>query len=157
MNKYDKEMLEAQIRSAPKRVGYTCTTAWLLATLLLVRFFVLTPAPLNKSVIFVTLILFNFVFNGMSILVRSKIGYLLLAFFSSVSLLRASEETLELVDLVVTGQWRDNSHAVALGLSGVLVIAAITLLFRNLYSKEVRSYVWSSPPLNETSPVIVEN
>ena len=54
-----------------------------------------------------------------------------------------------MVRLVLTGQLVRQLAPVAMGLSSVLVIAAITLLFRNLYSKEVRSLVWNSPPFFE--------
>ena len=74
---------------------------------------------------------------------RSKVSYVMLAFFSSFSLLGATEAILDLIGLFLTNQWRENSIDVAVGLFGVIVTAVIALLFRNLFSKETRSWVWS--------------
>jgi hypothetical protein len=153
MNKYDPKIFEAEMRAAPKRVRNTCTIAWLLATILAVRFFVLTSASAKASMFFLTLIFFNFVFNGASILARSKFSYVLLAFFSSLALLGATAATMDLIGLLLTGEWQDNSTGVAIGLFGVIVTAMISLLFRNLFSKEVRAWVWNSEPVIEPSQV----
>jgi hypothetical protein len=153
MNKYDPKIFEAEMRAAPRRVRNTCTFAWLLATLLAVRFFVLTSASAKASLFFLTLIFFNFVFNGASILARSKFSYVLLAFFSSLALLGATEASLDLIRLLLTGEWQDNSTGVAIGLFGVMVTAIIILLFRNLFSKDVRVWVWNAERITEPSKV----
>jgi membrane-associated HD superfamily phosphohydrolase len=154
MTKYDPKMFEAEMRSAPRRVRYTCTISWLLATLLSVRFFMFSSASAKASLFFLTLIFFNFVFNGVAIVARSKFSYVLLAFFSSLSLLGAIEASIDLIGLLLTGEWQNNSTGVTIGLFGVIVTAIISLLFRNLFSKEVRVWVWSSKPITEPSQVL---
>ena len=67
----------------------------------------------------------------------------MLAFFSSLSLLGATEAILGLIGLFLTDQWQGNSTGVAIGLFGVVVTAVIALLFWNLFSKETRTWVWS--------------
>lgn len=143
MTNSDPKIFEAAMRAAPRQVRNTCITSWLLGTILAVRFFVLTPSSAQKSAFFLALIFFNFVFNGVAILARSKLSYVLLAFFSSLSLLGATEAILDLIGLFLTDQWRDNSIDVAVGLFGVIVAAVIALLFWNLFSKETRTWVWS--------------
>lgn len=153
MSKYDPKVFEEEMRAATRRVRNTCTFAWLLATLLAVRFFVLTSASAKASLFFLALIFFNFVFNGVAIVARSKFSYVLLAFFSSLALLGAIEASLDLIRLLLTGEWQDNSTGVAIGLFGAIVIAIITLLFRNLFSREVRAWVWNTERITEPSRV----
>ena len=143
MSNSDSKAFEAAMRAAPRQVRNTCTISWLLATILAVRFIVLTQPSAQRSVFFLGLIFFSYVFNGVAILARSKVSYVMLAFFSSLSLLGATEAILRLITLFLTDQWQDNSTGVALGLFGVAVSAVIALLFRNLFSKETRTWVWS--------------
>ena len=142
MSNSDPQVFEAAMRAAPSQVRRTCTISWLLATILAVRFIVLTQPSAQRSMFFLGLIFFSYVFNGVAILARSKLSYVLLAFFSSLSLLGATEAILGLIGLFLTDQWQD-STGVAVGLFGVVVTAIIALLFRNLFSKETRTWVWS--------------
>ena len=143
MSNTDPKLFEAAMRAAPSQVRRTCTISWLLATILAVRFIVLTQPSAQRSMFFLGLIFFNYVFNGVAILARSKLSYVMLAFFSSLSLLGATEAILGLIGLLLTDQWQDNSTGVAVGLFGVVVTAVIALLFWNLFSKETRTWVWS--------------
>jgi hypothetical protein len=72
-----------------------------------------------------------------------------------LSLLGATAASLDLIGLLLTGEWQDNSNGVAIGLFGVIVTAMISLLFRNLFSKEVRAWVWrkSARQLRKVPPL----
>ena len=142
MSNFDTKAFEAEMRAAPRQVRNTCTISLVLATVLAVRFFILTPATAQKSAFFLALIFFNFVFNGVAILARSKLSYMLLAFFSSLSLLGAINTILELIGLLVHGEGEHNSTNVAIVASGLMVTGVIALLFYYLFAKETRDWVW---------------
>ncbi|HKO62510.1 MAG TPA: hypothetical protein VJV03_15200 [Pyrinomonadaceae bacterium] len=143
MSNYDPRVFEAEMRSAPSRVKNACIISWLLAVILAVRFIVITQPSAKTSLFFLGWIFFNYVFNAVGLLARSKLSYVMLAFFSSLSLLGGIEAILAMIRLLVTDEWQNNSTEIALGCCGVVVTAVIALLFRNLFSKEARSWVWS--------------
>jgi hypothetical protein len=83
-----------------------------------------------------------FVTNGLSILNRSRLGYVLVASFAILPLLGSFGAAVHLVALFVSGAWRDEHTGVIAGFVAIFLLGIITYLFISLLSKEVRAYVW---------------
>lgn len=109
--------------------------------------------PVGKSLPFVALILFNFIFGGMSILSGTRIGFVLLVFFAALPLPGSFAYSVHLLVLPITEEWQDDVLNLTC-LFGLAQFALILYLFRNLFSKEVLAYVWKQA--QSTEPPVAE-
>lgn len=142
MNTYSREFAKAQMQAAPKRVTYACSVAWLLGFILALRVLLVGTMSVGKSLPFVALILFNFIFGGMSVLSRSRIGFVLLVFFAALPLPGSFAYSIHLLVWPLTGESQTALRSFSTGLFGLAQFTLIVYLLRNLFSREVLAYVW---------------
>jgi hypothetical protein len=147
MNKYDRELTKAQILAAPKRVSYACAAASFLGLFVALRILLLGTMPPRNSLFFAALMFFNFFFSGMSLIAkRSRLSYVLLVIGATLPLFGSFAYSLTLLVLPITGEWQNDLRSFGTGLFGLAQFTLIIYLFRNLFSKEVLSYVWKQTP-----------
>ncbi|MEK6280643.1 MAG: hypothetical protein AABN95_09855 [Acidobacteriota bacterium] len=154
MSKYDRELALAQMRAAPKRVTYACSVAWLLGIVIAMRILLLGSAPLGRSLLFAAMTLFTFGSNGMFVLGRSRLSYALLILFAALPLPGSFGYSVHLLVMPLTGDWQSDLRGVTTGLFGMAQMTIIIYLFRNLFSRDVLSYVWKQPP--PVGPAVAE-
>ena len=75
MSESNEQLNMARLRAIPLRVKYAFYTSALLGIVMMLRILFLTSIPLNKCWWFLGLIFFNFVFNGFSLIGRSRSSY----------------------------------------------------------------------------------
>ena len=147
MNNHERELAKAQIMNAPKRVTYVCALANLLGLIVALRILLLGSMPLKKSVLFAALMFFNFFLSGMSIVAkRSRMSYVLLVMSATLPLLVSFSYSLHLLLMPITGEWQNDLRRFGMGILGLAQFTLIVYFFRNLFSKEVISYVWKQTP-----------
>lgn len=150
MNKLERELTKAQILSAPKRVTYVCAVASVLGIVVALRILLLGSMPLRNSVFYAALMFCNFFFSGMSLIARrSRLSYVWLVMGATLPLLGSFAYSIQLLVLPITGEWRNDLRSFGTGLFGLAQFTLIVYLFRNLFSKEVLSYVWKQTPATE--------
>ena len=146
----DRELAAAQMRAAPPRVRWACSTAGVLGFALALHGLLLGTAPVVKAIGYGVVVFVFFFVNGASILRRSQWGYSFLAAFAALPLFGSLAYSFHLLALFANGQWQHDSRGVFSGLFGLVLTAIIVYLFRNLLSKTVLSYVWRQEPTTPT-------
>lgn len=155
MNKLERELTKAQILAAPKRVSYVCAAAYVLGLVVALRILLLGSMPLGKSLFFAALMFCNFFFSGMSLIARrSRMSYVWLVINATLPLLGSFAYSVQLLVLPITGEWQNDLRSFGTGLFGLAQLTLIVCLFRNLFSREVLSYVWRQTP--PTEPAMAE-
>jgi hypothetical protein len=157
MSNYDREVALAEMRAAPKRVTYACWLSGLLGIVMATRVLVLSAIPLGRAVPFAALMLFNFVFNGLSILARRRSSHAMVLVFSALPLFGSIAYSVQLLALLLTGAWRTDLRGTLLGLFGIAQTVLIIYLLRNLLSREVLHHVWKQVPRLEHRPEAQES
>jgi hypothetical protein len=144
----DREQLERTIRNAPKSVRHAAFLAAVLGLLLGVRG-ILSSASLGtfsgKSLLYAALIFAFFGVNGISLLSKSRLAYVLIAIFAFLPLLGSFAGSVHLLALSTTGRIAVNLTETIVSVVSVLQIIVIVALLIILLSSATRSYVWSSP------------
>lgn len=146
MNDTERELLIAQLRAAPNRVKKASITSCAIGVVMSLRVLFLSSLPMPKSLLFATLIGSNFIFSGMSILRRRKTSYLLIAVFAALPLLGSLAYSVHLHTLLLTGDWIHDLRDTTTAIVGTLQLWLILYLYRNLFAREVREYVWKNVP-----------
>ena len=150
MNTSSQELLKAEILAAPKRVKYACAVAWSLGIIIALRVLLVGSMPLKKSLGFAAVMLFNFIFSGMSVLGRrSRISFVLLMIWATLPLPASFGNSLHLLVLPITGEWQNDLRNFSIGLFSLAQLTLIIYLFRNLFSREALAYVWKQTPALE--------
>lgn len=103
--------------------------------------------PLRNSLFFAALMFCNFFFCGMSLIAkRSSMSYVLLVIGATLPLFGSFAYSVQLLVLPITGEWQNDLRSFGTGLFGLAQFTLIIYLFRNLFSREVLSYVWKQTP-----------
>lgn len=153
MNDTERELLIAQLRAAPNRVKKASISSCALGVVMALRILFLSSLPMPKSLLVATLIGSNFIFSGMSILRRRKTSYMLIAVVAALPLLGSFAYSVHLHTLLLTGDWINDLRDATTAIVGTLQLWLILYLYRNLFAREVRDYIWKDLPhasMNET-------
>jgi hypothetical protein len=144
----DRELLKQKIRNTPKRVFLSVYLAVLLGVLLALRGILLRVTAgsfSGKSLLFTVLILGFFAFNGLSLLTKSRLAYILIAIFALPPVLGSLAGAVHLLALLATGEIARKLSETIASMVAVLQLLVIAALYLSLLSRTTRSYVWSSP------------
>jgi len=136
---------EAFFCSVPREVHFASVLASAVGLMIFVRFCLLAWADklaTGKAIFYGLLIFALLLFNGSSLLRRSKTGYVMVAVVAALPILALVAQSLHLAVLIVSGTWMDDSLG-TLTCSVSLVQLVITgALFVFLLSRGVRHHVW---------------
>ena len=143
----DPELLKEKIKNTPKSVFLALYLSIALGLLLGGRAILVSisvgRSP-GKSILFAVIQFAFFTFNGLSLLTRSRWGYMLIAIFALLPLLGSLAGALHLLALFTTGRIAVNLSETIASVLAVLQLVVIVTLFISLLSSATRSYVWSS-------------
>ncbi|SRR6266516_665389 len=143
----DRDLLKEKVKNTPKPVFLALYLSVALGLLLGVRAILVSisvgRSP-GKSLLFAVIQFAFFAFNGLSLLTRSRWGYMLIAIFALLPLLGSFAGALHLLALLTTGRIELNLSETIASVLAVLQFAVIVTLFISLFSSATRSYVWSN-------------
>ena len=98
----------------------------------------------GKSILFAVIQFAFFTFNGLSLLTRSRWGYMLIAVFALLPLPGSFAGQSDTLALLTTGRIAVNLSETIASVLAVLQFIVIVTLFISLLSSATRKYVWSS-------------
>lgn len=143
----DPELIREKVKNTPKPVFLALYLSVALGLLLGTRAILMSisvgRSP-GKSILFALIQFAFFTFNGLSLLTRSRWGYMLIAIFALLPLLGSLAGSLHLLALLTTGRIAVNLSETVASVLAVLQLVVIVTLFISLLSSATRSYVWSS-------------
>jgi len=142
----DRELLEQRIRSTPKQVFLSIGLAVLLGVLLGLRGLLLRVAAgtfSGKSLLFTFLIMAVFAFNGVSLLSKSRLAYILILILALLPLLGSLIGATHLLALLVSGDIATKPAETIASLVAAVQLVVIGALYVSLLWRTTRSYVWS--------------
>ena len=150
----DRELLKEKVKNTPAPVFLSLYLSIALGLLLGVRAILISisvgRSP-GKSLLFAVIQFAFFTFNGLSLLTKSRWGYMLIAIFALLPLLGSFAGALHLLALLTTGRIAVNLSETIASVLAVLQLVVIVTLFISLLSSATRSYVWSNSAVGEST------
>ena len=144
-NPTDREQLLQKVRNTPKQVFWSVYLSLLLGVLLAGRAIVLQVTAgtySGKSLLFTALTVGFFAFNGLGLLSRNKLSYVLLAVFALLPAPGSLVGAVQLLALLATGEFATRASDTIVSIFGLLQLLVIAGLFVSLLSTTTRVYVW---------------
>ena len=143
----DPELLKEKVKNTPKPVFLALYLSVALGLVLGTRAILVSisvgRSP-GKSILFAVIQFAFFTFNGLSLLTKSRWGYMLIAIFALLPLLGSFAGALHLLALLTTGRIAVSPSETTASVLAVLQFVVIVTLFISLLSSATRKYVWSS-------------
>jgi len=141
------EEVIAQIKNAPAQIKRAAQVATLLGLLLATRAIILAIGENRLSVkqfVYSAIFIGFFATNGVSLLQKSRAGFVLLLIFGSIPILGSLAGGLHLLVLVFTGAFLNRVSETVVSVICVLQLLAIVVLLVSMLSSAARSYIWES-------------
>jgi hypothetical protein len=148
MTTEDVEAHVSRLRAAPRHVKAASGYAALVGLLTLLRACASAYAgqfPYAKALLYGCLALGLFWYSGMSLLDRSRWGFVALVGLAALPLLGVFAAAVHLLRLLVEGQAGPQLGDALVGATGLGQLLVTCILFRHLLAAEMRSYVWKKP------------
>ncbi|TMQ28865.1 MAG: hypothetical protein E6K70_26480 [Planctomycetota bacterium] len=149
MTNEDVETRATRLRAAPRHVKAASGYATLVGILILLRGCASAYAgqlPYGKVLLYGCLALGLFWYCGMSLLDRSRWGFVALVGLAALPLLGVFAAGVHLLRLLIEGQAGPQLGDALVGATGLGQLLVTCILFRHLFAAETRSYVWKRPP-----------
>jgi len=142
----DREKLEQKIRNTPKQVFLCLYLSVILGVLIGLRAILMRMAAgafSGKALLFAGITIGFFTFNGMGLLTKNRLAYVLIAVFALLPAPGSLAGAVHLLALLMTGKIAANLSETMASVVALLQFGVILALFINLFSRTTRSYVWS--------------
>ncbi|HXG09417.1 MAG TPA: hypothetical protein VNK04_06480 [Gemmataceae bacterium] len=141
----DVEARRAQLRAAPRHVKAASGFATLVGLFTLLRACASAYAgqlTYGKALLFGFLLLGLFWYCGMSLLDRSRWGFVALTGLAALPLFGVFAAAVHLLRLLVEGKAAAELGDALVGVTGLCQLLATLILFRHLLAAETRHYIW---------------
>lgn len=144
----EQREFEKLLDSLPAKLKTSVNYAILLGLLEAGRFsmaFFVGQITLLKALFYAGLLFFVFFSNGLSLINRSKLGYIAILAFSLLPALAILNNVAMLLALIMKGTVFSTPGFTTLGLISCIEVWVVGYLIFNLISLEVRNHVWGEP------------
>jgi hypothetical protein len=142
----DKEILRARLLSTPRSVCLSIGFAALLAGLIVIRILWIyqqSGKPLGRGIFYAGLISLLIVGNAISLLSKSKFGYVAVMIAGLMPALGSFALSVHALRLLVTGGSAQDEIGMFTSVIGFLQFVTIVALMINLLRREAREWVWT--------------
>ena len=141
----EKEILRARLRATPRSVFLSVAFSGALAILMIIRIlwtYQQAGKPLSRGLFYAGLAGFMLIANGISLLNKSKMGYLVILVFGALPALGSFALALHALNLLTTGNRAEDQIGLVTSLIGLLQFVTIVALLTSLLRREARNWVW---------------
>jgi hypothetical protein len=151
-----RRRIEAQLRATPARVLRLPWLAALVGLLGAGRMYAQAHAaalPTQRPLFFGLVLLGAMLFNGFSLLNRSRAGYVILVVLALFPVFGLFAASVHLAALLVSGQYAGQTPVLVACILSLGQLALTVVLLWHLATSEVRRHVWSRADAGEGGPV----
>jgi len=141
----EKEILRAKLRATPRSVFLSVKFSGALAILMTARIlwtYQQAGKPLSRGLFYAGLVSLMLVANGISLLNKSKMGYVVILVFGALPALGSFVLAVHAFTLVFVGTRADDQIGLVTSLIGSLQFVTIVALLTTLLRREAREWVW---------------
>jgi len=143
----DKELLQAKLHKTPLSVFVSVGSAAALASLVIVRIlwtYQQAGKPIGRALMYAGLIALFIFSNALSLLTKSKTGYVLVMVAALVPALGSLALSLHFFSILLIGKYVHDQIGLITSSIGLLQFTVILVLLASLLRKEAREWIWKA-------------
>lgn len=143
----EKELLQANLRSTPLSVFVSVGSAAALGCLVIVRIlwtYQQAGKPITRGLMYAALIAIFIFSNALSLLTKSKIGYVLVMIAALAPAMGSLALSLHFFTILLIGKFMHDQIGLITSLIGLLQFTVISTLLASLLRKEAREWIWKA-------------
>jgi hypothetical protein len=141
----EKEILRARLQAAPRSVFLSVKFSGALAILMTTRIlwtYQQAGKPLSRGLFYAGLVALMLIANGISLLNKSKMGYVVVLVFGALPALGSFALAVHAFTMVFVGSRAEDQIGLVTSLIGSLQFVTIVALLTTLLRREAREWVW---------------
>jgi hypothetical protein len=141
----EKEILRARLQATPRSVFWSVFFSGALAVLVTIRILWThqqAGKPLSRGLFYAGLVAAMLIANGISLLNKSKMGYVVILVFSVLPALGSFALGVHAFTLMIVGNRAEDPIGLVTSLIGLLQFVTIVALLTTLLRREARNWVW---------------